>query len=39
MGEWWNALTTLNQVFYVLAGFFSLIFAWQLISALIGLGS
>jgi len=37
MIDWWNGLTTLNQVFYVIATFFSVIFIWQLISALVGL--
>jgi len=36
--EWWDALTGLNQAFFVAAGFFSLIFIWQFIASLIGLG-
>lgn len=37
MMDWWNDLSTLNQVFYGAAAFFSLIFAWQFIASLIGL--
>ncbi len=37
MMEWWNTLTTLNQVFYGLAVFFSVLFIWQLLAALLGL--
>lgn len=37
MFEWWNGLTTLNQVCYAAAAFFSVIFLWQFISSLIGL--
>jgi len=37
MWDWWNDLSTLNQVFYGAAAFFSLIFAWQFIASLIGL--
>ena len=37
MTEWWNGLETLTQVFYGGAAFFSLLFLWQFISALIGL--
>ena len=36
--DWWNELTTLGQVFYTAAAFFSVIFIWQLIAAVIGLG-
>jgi membrane protein implicated in regulation of membrane protease activity len=38
MAEWWSALTGLNQFFYGAAAFFSVLFLFQLISALIGLG-
>lgn len=37
MIDWWNGLTTLNQVFYAVAVFFSVIFVWQFISAVMGL--
>jgi hypothetical protein len=37
--EWWNSLTTLNQTFYAAAAFFSVFFLWQLIAAIVGLGS
>jgi len=37
MIEWWTNLRSVNQVLYVLAAFFSLIFIWQFISSLIGL--
>lgn len=36
--EWWSNLAPLTQGFYAVAAFFSLIFLWQVISALIGLG-
>ncbi|MDP6525964.1 MAG: hypothetical protein QGH15_17270 [Kiritimatiellia bacterium] len=38
MNEWWDTLSTLNKAFYSGAGFFSVLFIWQLLSALIGLG-
>jgi len=38
MSEWWAALDTLTRVFYIGAAFFSVLFLWQLISMLIGLG-
>ena len=38
MNEWWNSLDSLNQWFYGTAVFFSVIFLWQFISSLIGLG-
>ncbi|MBN1673406.1 MAG: hypothetical protein JXR37_20340 [Kiritimatiellae bacterium] len=38
MTEWWNGLTTLNQVFYGAAVFFGGLFVWQMIAAFIGLG-
>jgi membrane protein implicated in regulation of membrane protease activity len=37
MMEWWKALSTINQVFYAVAAFFSVLFLWQFISSLIGL--
>ena len=37
MIAWWNELSTLNQVFYCVATFFSVLFLWQFISSLIGL--
>ena len=37
MADWWNGLETVTQVFYGGAAFFSLLFLWQFISALIGL--
>jgi hypothetical protein len=37
MIAWWSDLTGANQVFYVLAAFFSAIFVWQFISALLGM--
>ena len=37
IGDWWANLTSINQVFYVVAGFFSVVFIWQFISSLIGL--
>ena len=38
MSEWWSNLLPLNQGLYIAAGSFSLIFLWQFISALVGLG-
>ena len=38
MVQWWHSLTTLTQVFYGAALFFSLIFLWQFIASLLGLG-
>jgi len=38
MSEWWNTLSPLNQAFYSGAAFFSVLFLWQMISALVGLG-
>lgn len=38
MSEWWDTLNALNQAFYVGACFFSVLFIWQLLAALIGLG-
>jgi len=37
-GEWWAALSTLNQWFFVAAAFFSVFFLWQLVATLMGLG-
>ncbi len=37
MIQWWNGLTVLNQVFFGVAGFFTLIFLYQAIMTLIGL--
>ena len=37
MGEWWNSLELLNQVFYGVAIFFSVVFLWQFIATLIGM--
>ena len=37
-GAWWQTLSTLNQAFYLAAMFLSVIFIWQLIAAIIGLG-
>jgi len=36
--EWWDQLTTLNQILYGCAMFFSLIFLWQLVLMIIGFG-
>lgn len=38
MYDWWQGLTPLNQVFYAVAGFFSLLFIWQFIAAMLGMG-
>ena len=38
MEAWWTALSTLNQTLYIVAVFFSAVFAWQLVAALVGLG-
>lgn len=37
MSEWWSGLSTVNQAFYCAAAFFSVAFAWQLISVFMGL--
>jgi len=37
MTEWWSGLTGLNQVLFCVAFFFSALFVWQLIAAVIGL--
>ena len=38
MDAWWMELTVLNQIFYLVAIFFSAFFVWQLLAALLGLG-
>jgi hypothetical protein len=38
MWEWWNSLTTVNQVFFGAATFFSILFLWQFITSMVGLG-
>ncbi len=38
MTEWWASLTALNKAFYYAALFFGVLFLWQIIAALIGLG-
>ena len=38
MSEWWQELSQVNRGFYCAAAFCSVFFAWQMISALIGLG-
>jgi len=38
MTAWWSALQPLNQWFYVAAAFCSVLFLWQLIAAVAGLG-
>ena len=37
MGEWWNSLNLLNQAFYGVAIFFSVVFLWQFVATLIGM--
>ena len=37
MMEWWHGLDAMNQWFYGAAAFFSVIFLWQLVAALLGL--
>jgi len=37
MSEWWNGLEIMTKIFYGGAAFFSLLFLWQFISALLGL--
>ncbi len=37
MTAWWSNISSINQVFYSVAAFFSIFFIWQLISALMGL--
>ena len=38
MIDWWNGLGPLNQWFYGAAFFFSVIFLWQFISSIVGMG-
>jgi hypothetical protein len=38
MASWWMGLSPLNQTFYVLAFFFSTLFAWQFVASFAGLG-
>ncbi len=38
MQAWWSELAPLNQAFYGCAVFFTLLFLWQFITTLIGLG-
>jgi hypothetical protein len=35
--DWWRQLATVNQVFFGIAAFFSILFLWQFIMTLIGL--
>ena len=39
MDAWWTDLTTLNQILYIVAIFFSAFFVWQLLAVLFGLGN
>ena len=34
---WWSGLTSVNQAFFGAAGFFSVIFVWQLVMAFVGM--
>ncbi|MBN1809363.1 MAG: NfeD family protein [Planctomycetes bacterium] len=38
MGDWWQGLTTAHKVFVFLAAFSSVLFLWQMIGAVMGLG-
>jgi membrane protein implicated in regulation of membrane protease activity len=38
MSEWWQSLTLENQWFYGVAAVFTLLFLWQFIASLIGMG-
>lgn len=38
MNEWWEGLSSINRGFYMAATAFGVIFIWQLIAALLGLG-
>lgn len=38
VSQWWQCLTPVNQWFYIAAIFLGVIFLWQLISTLVGLG-
>jgi len=35
---WWGGLTSLNQWFFIAAGFFTVFFLWQLVMAILGVG-
>lgn len=39
VSAWWAGLPAVNQFFYGAAAFFSVLFLWQLLSAILGLGS
>jgi hypothetical protein len=39
MGNWWSALDPINKAFFSAAAFCSVFFIWQMLAALIGLGS
>jgi hypothetical protein len=39
MGSWWQSLTPINRAFFSAAAFCSVFFIWQMLAALIGLGS
>ncbi len=38
MSEWWTALSPINRAFFSAAAFCSVLFLWQMIAALMGLG-
>ena len=38
MHTWWSELSSLNQGAYVLAFFFTVLFGWQFLAALVGFG-
>lgn len=38
VNQWWQGLAPINQWFYVAAAFLGVLFLWQLISTIIGLG-
>lgn len=38
MGQWWAGLNSMTQSFYIAAAFFSVIFIWQFLMAVIGMG-
>jgi len=38
MQAWWSELSSLNQGVYALASFFTILFAWQFLAALVGFG-
>jgi hypothetical protein len=35
---WWSGLAGVNQAFYLAAFFFSLVFVWQLVASMVGIG-